>query len=259
MFLINKIDELVSTSKHLEMLVKTHMQNGGNVANIENFIPEYYTIQSCYQKSGRGTASNIWRSEYGKNALFSFIMYPQISAVEQFMLTKLISLGIMDALKNYVPKSDNLKIKWPNDIYYCNKKLGGILMENSIIGNKLRYSIVGVGINVNQNTFLKSLPNPTSISLITELINDVDELIIQILNAVKKRQIIAESTVSTVFDEDYLNMLYNYKCSQRFVIDKKIVEAVIHGVNEYGMLQLLMDDYSLKEYSFKELKFIIPE
>ena len=54
-------------------------------------------------------------------------------------------------------------------------------------------------------------------------------------------------------------MLYNYKCSQRFVIDKKIVEAVIHGVNEYGMLQLLMDDYSLKEYSFKELKFIIPE
>jgi len=114
----------------------------------EKELPEGTVISANFQTAGKGQHGNRWESERGKNLLFSIILYPSsVSPDEQFLISMSISLGICDFLKHFL---SDIKIKWPNDIYVNGGKIAGILIENSIIGQTIEYTVAGIGININR-------------------------------------------------------------------------------------------------------------
>lgn len=135
-------------------------------AVLEEQIPLLYT---GFQSAGRGQTGNGWESEQGKNLLLTYLLrQPNISPVEQFELNILASVVTHQTLAHYLSdqQQETLTVKWPNDIYYGNKKLAGILVENSISGKNIQHSIAGIGININQEQWISNAPNPISIKQI---------------------------------------------------------------------------------------------
>lgn len=126
------------------------------------------TIVAYEQTSGRGQRGNSWESEPGKNLTFSLFLRPdKIEASKSFLLSMAVSVGIVNALKRFLP-DENIEIKWPNDIYLNDRKLAGILIENTFVGSFISQSIVGIGLNVNQKKFVSDAPNPVSMSQIMD-------------------------------------------------------------------------------------------
>ena len=163
-----KLSEVNSTNTYLKELV----------SKSEPLI-EGTVIMADHQFAGRGQKDNIWYSQAGKNLTFSIYLKPSSLAVsKQFVLNMVICLGIVDALKPIL--GNDSKIKWPNDIYFKNNKLGGILIENSTKGYQLKESIIGIGLNVNQKDFPESLSRVTSISNVLLKDYNLDDLLIQI-------------------------------------------------------------------------------
>ena len=140
----------------------------------DNKLTEGTVVLAGYQNSGRGQINNTWESEPGKNLLMSVILYPEFLPVQQqFLLSKVVALGVRDMLAKFV---DEVKIKWPNDIYIGDKKIAGILIENSIMGYTIGSSVAGIGININQEVFLSNAPNPVSLFQLKGNFFDLDEL-----------------------------------------------------------------------------------
>ena len=128
-------------------------------------LPHLYAIRTDFQTAGRGQTGNGWESEKGKNLLVSVLLkYPEIAASEQWRLSMLVAVTLYEAIAQFVPEQ-MLTIKWPNDIYVGSRKICGILIENSLRGNRLSSSIIGIGLNINQRNFDINLPNPTSMVL----------------------------------------------------------------------------------------------
>ena len=142
-------------------------------------------LYAGYQTAGRGQTGNGWESEEGKNLLCSVLMSYQPSAISRqpFYLNVLVSVAVHNVIRSLLLERSGLRslseavsIKWPNDIYWGDKKVAGILIENSIIGGEVRYSIAGIGLNVNQTKFVSDAPNPVSLKQITDKTYDLDKL-----------------------------------------------------------------------------------
>ena len=165
---ITRFKTLDSTNLYLQNLL-----NKGE--NIDNHI-----IVAEFQSSGKGQGRNVWHSEDGKNLLFSIALDMSfLKAEDQFLLTQMISASMINVLKNYLPE-ESLFIKWPNDIYFKDSKIAGILIKNEIKGMMLGTSIIGIGLNVNQTTFDDNLPNPISMKMITGKDYDLEEILLAI-------------------------------------------------------------------------------
>ena len=146
------------------------LDNKGGLLS-DNEIGNGVVVVADYQTAGRGCGTNRWESERGKNLLFSVMLHPEnVPANRQFQISRAISLAIVDALGEWV---GDLSIKWPNDIYWRNGKLAGILIENSLQGSMIRDSIIGVGLNVNQRAFHSDAPNPVSMYQLTGQETDI--------------------------------------------------------------------------------------
>lgn len=178
-------------------------------------IPEGTVISAFRQSSGRGLGSNSWESEAGKNLTISIILYPSFLPIEkQFMLNKVVSLGVYDIITKLIENTNSLvnksivKIKWPNDIYIGDKKVSGILIENAIIGNKFLHSIVGIGININQEIFLSDAPNPVSLKNITGKEYGLKECLELLCSYLDKRYFQLKNDNYKAIDKDYLSTLY---------------------------------------------------
>ena len=165
---ITRFKTLDSTNKYLQNLLEECVDIVDNVVVTE------------FQSSGRGQGKNVWESEAGKNLLFSVAVdMSYLKAENQFLLTQMVSVAMIDVLKKYLPE-ESLFIKWPNDIYFNNKKIAGILIKNEIKGMMLGTSIIGVGLNVNQESFGENLPNPISLKMITGKDYDLEEILMNI-------------------------------------------------------------------------------
>ena len=168
-------------------------------------LPHLYTIRADYQTAGRGQAGNSWESEEGKNLLFSALLrYNDLRAADQWRLSMLVSLAVWEVLAKHLPK-EQLTIKWPNDIYFGDKKLVGILIENSLVGGYVGYSIAGIGVNVNQIKWLSNAPNPISMKEITNQDYDVETLMNEWIDAMKKWEQCTTDELSTA----YLQHIYS--------------------------------------------------
>ncbi len=126
---------------------------------------EYTTVTARFQTSGKGQRGNSWESEAGQNLLFSTVLYPRfIEARRQFVLSQIVSLAVKEELDTH---TEGISIKWPNDIYWHEKKICGMLIENVLEGTCIGRCILGIGLNLNQTVFCSSAPNPVSLKQIT--------------------------------------------------------------------------------------------
>ncbi len=205
-------------------------------------------VVADYQTAGRGCGTNVWESERGKNLLFSILVRPDnLPASRQFHISMAISVAICEAVGQLVGE---LSVKWPNDIYWRNAKLAGILIENRLQGGVIRDSIVGVGLNVNQRQFVSDAPNPVSLYQIsqaetsrTQLLNDILESFGRLLH--------------TDVHSRYMSMLYRRRGFHPYADADGAFMATIAGVEPDGHLLLDDDSGRCRRYAFKEVSFII--
>ncbi len=249
---IKFLNTVHSTNSYLDEFVRS---SENYFENLSTRISEFYSVYALEQNFGRGQQGNAWHSEVGKNILFSTIIYPNILPENQFELNKAVSLGVYDFVKSYI-NDDFLKIKWSNDIYYNDKKLAGILIENTIIGNKILYSIAGIGLNLNQIGFPDNLPNPISLNNITGKQYNLQESIENLLSSLKKHISMIDNS-SSQLNIDYHNSLYRLNEIHKYIYNKKTIEAAIIGVNDKGFLKLKTIEEQEIECAFKEIRYII--
>ncbi|MGM0622212.1 MAG: biotin--[acetyl-CoA-carboxylase] ligase, partial [Bacteroidota bacterium] len=206
-------------------------------------------------KAGKGHAKNHWESEPGKNMLASFILFPKfLMAAKQFYLSKIISLALVDLLSDEMV---SVSVKWPNDIYAGNKKLGGILIENSVSGNYIHSSVLGVGLNLNQEKFSEQLPNPVSLKQITQKNYSPETVVEQLKKKLWNWYMKLEEGRKDFIDSAYLQKLYRREQMSRFKKGNYFFEARIKGIGEFGQLILEMRNGTEKIFQFKEVEFVI--
>lgn len=224
-----------------------------------------FTLYTYFQTAGRGQQGNSWESERGQNLLFSIVLFPQeLKATEQFLLSEVIAVAILRVLQPMLGSS--VRIKWPNDIYYEDKKLAGILVENGLQQDKVAWSVIGVGLNVGQTQFLSNAPNPISMKQITGREYDKEWLLTQI----QEETILLMTLPREQLHEQYMSLLYRrdewhrYKEVQVTAAPMMIssntdgaFEAKIIGVEKDGRLRLLTRDNEQRLYHFKQIRYII--
>ncbi|MBL7870645.1 MAG: biotin--[acetyl-CoA-carboxylase] ligase [Cyclobacteriaceae bacterium] len=213
-------------------------------------VEEGTLVITSNQLGGRGQRGNQWISEPGKNLTFSLILKPTfLKPDQQFRLTQVVSLAVADYANS---KAKGVKIKWPNDVLINNKKTCGILIENSISGECIQTSVVGVGFNVNQVDFAKikgtSLKNETGLDF--DLQNELNDL----LPCIEIRYLQLRDGKFEKLSDDYLNRLYRKGQRHSFRIGNTEKQGVIDGVDQRGRLVVLIDHdkhyFDLKEISF---------
>jgi len=213
-------------------------------------------IHADFQDAGRGHQGNKWVSESGKNLLFSIILYPQaVDPSEQFLISVTTSLGILDFLRSYIKKG--CSVKWPNDLYYADDKIAGILIENSLMGNAIEHSVAGIGININQKSFPADLQNATSLALITGKEHDRERCLGELLGCIdlRYRQMLYGNRKDLV--NDYTDNLYRAGEFHIFRASCGIFSGKITGISSTGKLIITTRENRKLEFGFKELEYEI--
>ena len=205
-------------------------------------------VWANYQTDGHGQGSNHWESERGKNLTFSVLMHPtHLPANRQFHISMAVSLAVTDALGQYI---GDLSVKWPNDIYWRNAKICGMLIENRLKGMQICDSIAGIGINVNQREFQSDAPNPISLWQITGQETNRQALLEDIICRM-------ESYMLQDVRERYMQTLYRRKGFHPYCDAQGAFMARIEDVEEDGHLVLMTEDGERRRYAFKEVSFVI--
>lgn len=213
-------------------------------------------VRTFRQTLGRGQRQKQWESENFCNLTFSIIYYPVfLSVSRQFQLSKAISLGVADFVKS-VTKSENVKIKWPNDIYVGNKKIAGILIENTVSGNKISSAVIGIGLNANQTSFSAEIPNPVSLKMITGKSLDLEKCFQELCVSLEVRYMQLKGGKENLINEEYHKSLYGLNEQREFVINTKNTIAEIVGVDELGKLKLC-ENSVVNAYDFHHIVYQI--
>ena len=237
---------------HFPLLVSTNEQ-ASNLLAKSNPI-EGTVISAAYQSAGKGQLGNRWESEIDKNIMMSIIIYPTfLPLADSFKLNIATSLAIKDYLSNF---AENIQIKWPNDIYINNKKMGGILIQNAIIGHQLQSSIIGIGLNINQLKFDEHLPFATSLSVETNKSFELQTIRNGLFESLENRLIQLKNRQNHILEKDYLGALY--RIDQLALFERKNgekIEGTIRNVMPNG--QLLVEIGAHHElFDLKEIKFL---
>ena len=218
-------------------------------------VPEGTVIMAESQYAGRGQQNNGWHSEPGKNLTFSLLLNPAFLPVsEQFDLTRVISLGVYDALKPLL--GEQLKIKWPNDIYYGDKKLGGILIENLLQGSRIKQAIIGIGLNINQQVFPDRLPNPISVWQILQRDYDLQLILSQICKHIEAWYLQLRSGKAVLIRQAYLNSMYWLNEDHFFRSNGYVFNGKIKNVENNGLLVVNNNIETEFKFTFKEIEFL---
>ncbi len=212
-------------------------------------------VRADFQTAGRGIAQNSWFSTAGKNLLLSLgLKIGAIKAENQFVITKIVSLALLKTLKENVAYEE-FSIKWPNDIYWKKKKLAGILISNTIFGGNIEYSIIGIGLNLNEIHFPQSLPNPVSLIQITHNETDIEAFMASFLE-IFQQEIIRFFGHKKAIDEEYLNHLLYYNKKMAYLANESPICGTIRGINSYGHLHIEVDGQDDRFFDLKELVFL---
>ncbi|MFO8000747.1 MAG: biotin--[acetyl-CoA-carboxylase] ligase [Marinilabilia sp.] len=240
---IIQIEETASTSSYLKALLK------------ERDLPECSVVITSNQTAGRGQPGNTWESLPGKNITFSIVLHPtMITASEQFILSKTVSVALTEVLEKIISP---VYIKWPNDIYHKDRKLGGILIENALKGPVIDQCIAGIGINVNQPEFPDNLPNPVSLLQITGLEQNLPELFQNLFESLTDHYATLSEGFTQTIEEKYLARLYRSSGRYRYKDANGEFMARFSGIGPAGHLFLLRDNGEISSYAFKEVEYVL--
>jgi len=217
--------------------------------------PNGSVIWASSQLKGRGQHGREWKSVPGESLTFSmFIRHDNMSIKEQFIFNKAISVALLKSLQVISP---NFKIKWPNDIYLNRKKIAGILIENSIKGNFIDYSVVGIGINVNQRKFPEELGNAGSIISETGVEVSLENLLYQVVDHIeffvnylhrKQCRKILKIYLSNLFRKDEISV---------FKKGDETFNGIIRGIDECGRIKIELENDEVVAFGNGEIKMMI--
>ena len=238
-----RLEETVSTNTYMRQLLR------------EQELEEGTLVIADFQTEGRGQMGNSWTSEKGKNLLFSLLVYPrEVQANAQFIISRIASLAVKKTIDRF---ADDIRVKWPNDIYWKDKKIAGMLIESDLRGRYIENSVIGIGMNVNQEWFPAGLPNPVSLWQVTGVEQDREQLLElftrEFFLLYREFQ---RGGISTIEDEYMLNLYrvneyhwYEYK-NGRF-------QAMIRDVLPSGYLVVrTLAEGEDRSYAFKEIAFV---
>ncbi|PWU03895.1 MAG: biotin--[acetyl-CoA-carboxylase] ligase [Bacteroidetes bacterium] len=212
----------------------------------------YFALE---QNAGKGQRGKVWKTEPGSNIIISLVLQPEmISPLYNFLLNASIALACSDFLKSIA--GTDIKIKWPNDLYWRDRKAGGILIENIIHGKKWLYAIVGIGMNINQTEFDPSIPNPVSIKQITGKNHDIPSLIFQLVSNIDSRYFSLKNGQTSKILDEYNGELFRKNEIVKLKKADKLFEATIMNVSSQGKLLVVADD-SQMEFDFGEVEWVI--
>lgn len=207
------------------------------------------------QTAGRGQRGNSWEASKGENLTFSLILKPSfLKASDQFQLNVAISMGVFDFLNEFI--DENLKVKWSNDLYYLDKKMGGILIENSLQGYFIGHSIIGIGLNINQTEFKNE--RATSLRKITQnpLKYDLSELLKKLLESIEANYLTIKNNTFESLKNRYLTNLYRLDEFHYYKRNGQQFLGQIRGIDETGKLGI-ENDGNINYFDFKEVEFVI--
>ena len=238
---------------HLEQTDSTnaYLQRQQSEADIRNWV-----VSADEQTAGKGMGSNGWESEVEKNLTFSLALdMGFLPAERQFQLSKAVPLGIIEVLDGILP-NEKLSIKWPNDIYYENHKLAGILINSTIKANMMDVSIIGIGLNVNQMQFQDWPTHPISLKQITGKDYELQPLMEQITEHIlnKVEQLKADPAL---IEQEYLKRLFHYRTWADYEVDGKVLQLYMKGIDEFGRLLLIDKEIQTLCFDIKEIKFLV--
>ena len=210
-------------------------------------------VMSDYQSVGKGQRGNQWESQRGENLLFSLLLEPQfIEPKDQFYLSFGMALATVKAIESLAGDQQRLQVKWPNDIYFNDKKLAGILLESSLLGSKIDFLVIGMGLNVRQ----KSFDHQGATSLHREdLTLDKYQLLEEILIQFECIITLLKQNLFEEIIEGYYSKLRWMGENHKFMVGNLEISGVIIGIDERGRLRVLSDSEEYK-YDIKEIKFL---
>ena len=240
-----KVSQTASTNTYLSRLAAT--------------LPGGTVIYTPCQTAGRGQKGNSWESEDGKNLTFSILIKrPLVKARDQFCLSEAAAVAVVEALS--AEAGDGFTVKWPNDVYWQDKKICGMLIENSLDGIDIATCIIGIGINVNQQRFVSDASNPVSLTNITDREHDLESLLKRVCSRI-------EQLVNTLGDEAAREQLHGQYMVALYRNDSKMhpfedadgrrFMATIAAIAPDGTLTLQHEDGTRRDYLFKEVKHVI--
>jgi BirA family biotin operon repressor/biotin-[acetyl-CoA-carboxylase] ligase len=220
-------------------------------ANLAAHGTTYFAHQ---QTEGKGQRGKKWHTENGANIILSVIVDCSLLSIQhQFKLSAAVALACYDFFSQYA--GDETSIKWPNDIYWRDRKAAGILIENIVRGSNWTYAVIGIGMNINQTNFSAEAKNPVSLKQITGKNFDIIAMAKQLLGCLEKRY-------EQVITSDFKNVLadYNtnlYKAKQQVSLKKgsAVLKCIIDGVNEHG--QLIVNGAAQESFDFGEVEWVI--
>lgn len=206
-----------------------------------------------FQTAGKGQGSHTWESEAGKNLLFSIKVHPRwVPVRQQFLLSMAGAIAIKEALETYV---DGITLKWPNDVYWNDKKISGTLIETSIDSKGIKTCIFGIGINVNQEAFHSDAPNPVSLRQILGHEVDKDELLQKVIEGFRRYYELLRRADYMDVSGIYHLSLYRRKGFHRYEDADGDFEGAFVEVEDDGHLILHDKQVVIRSYSFGEVKF----
>ncbi|WP_299680946.1 biotin--[acetyl-CoA-carboxylase] ligase [uncultured Tenacibaculum sp.] len=242
---IIKLDATESTNSFLKEL------------SVNSDLPNYTVVVTDKQTSGRGQMNTKWISEPNKNLLCSvYITFSDFPISKQVYLNFAIAIAIHEALSSFgLP---NLDIKWPNDILSGKKKVCGILIENILKGNKIDATIVGIGINVNQNSFSDEIPNAASIKNITGESAAIDDVLFNVVKKIEEKVLLLSTKQYEVLKNEYHNVLHKKNIPSMFKDDKDVVfmGKILEVDTSNGKLLIELADETIRSFHLKEVTFV---
>lgn len=220
----------------------------------EQALPEGTVIITDHQYRGRGQGNNIWHSMPHQNLTFSVVLYPTFLEVSQgFALNIITALALHQVLSAYIPS--NLTIKWPNDIYYRKQKMSGILIENTVVKRSFKLSVVGIGVNINQEHF--PMQSPTSLIRICRHTLDLNHVLTSLLTALERNYLQLRSLGIESLREVYLSKMYNIDEVHTFQDANQRFQGSIRGIDAIGRLIVERSDGVLQPYALQEVSFVV--
>lgn len=224
------------------------------------------TVAARCQTAGRGQRGNTWEAEPGKNLSFSIVLRPRhISARCQFVLSMAVAMAVADVVEQALVGTDApaVSVKWPNDIYVGDKKIAGILIENTLTGMGIDKCIVGIGLNVNQREFLSDAPNPVSLALLAarefSLETLLEDIVEQLVGACDSVDTDDEASAQGLSDTYNRRLWRNDGALHRWreMPSGNVIDAAISSVAVDGFLSLRFSDGSSRSYAFKEIQAML--
>lgn len=215
----------------------------------KRIIPPGAVVITDQQLAGKGQRGNKWESAAGQNLTFSLVLKPDfLEADKSFYLNISASLALSDVL---LQLSDTFTVKWPNDLYYRHKKIGGILIENNIFNGKITSSVIGIGLNINQVQF-SGLPEAISLRQIFSRSFDLNEILNKVLQRLENRWLALSQLQFEAMKLEYLGRLFGYQQVLRFKVGNQTKEGLVEGIDSVGRLVVQMGGEE-KKFNFQEI------